>query len=180
MVAVGGPRKPWQGEALFLDIFSTALGESLHLTRENAEWLRAQKGKMWKLAYLDTKKIASGKPIQIKDVVNRKSIVVGMFPAGSLPVESARDFVCNDDHETFAYTMFSEAEAAEHTYSTACHSDFNWSQKFLQVHVYYDTAGGNAIKHCDWQQVMRVVKKESANGKISAAMKGLLESSLQL
>ena len=126
-------QKTWENEATLLALFSKALADFFGLTSSQRDWLDKQKGKMWLVSYLNLKSTSTRQPSQIKDVVNRKSVVLGVFPDGLFPVDRFCNHCDNVDHETISFPVVTEAESVQLSYSAACHSGFLWSDKSLQV-----------------------------------------------
>ena len=177
-VKYGLDLKPWQDEASLLTDYANALAVYFNMTTSQKEWLHNHKGKLWFISYLNLKRSSSSETTQIKDVVNRKSILIGQFPALFFSVERFRNLCENVDNESFECEVVSEAEAVQHTYSNCCHSDFNWSKKFLQGNLYYDISTGTAVKRCTQEQILGMLERERNHGKVRAAMNALRESLL--
>ena len=169
-------QKTWEDEATLLALFSTALADFFGLSSSHRDWLDRQKGTMWSVPYLNLKKTMTRKPLQIKDVVTRKSAVLGVFPDGRFPVDRFCNHCDNVDHETFSFPVVTEAESVQLSYSAACHSGFLWSDKSLQMTLHYDLSSGLAVKNCTNLQIREVLEREASHGKLRAAMKALRDS----
>ena len=160
---------------MLVALFSKAQADFFGLTSSQKAWLDKQKGTMWRVSYLDLKEKNTGKPSQIKDAVNRKSAVIGVFPDGMFPVDC--NHCDNVNHKTFRFLVITVEEAAQHTYSTACSHHWLWSDKELQVTLYYDFSSGSAVKNCTRVQMLGILDRES-DGKLSAPMTSLMNDFL--